>query len=250
MTGKLRLGKISIGIRTTASIEQRATPITITMTLIGRRSAARSSHILTALPAFYHAETAGTVEGHPAKRRPQPDSARRQAGPQHRRFLPAPGGSARPQHRRESRAPIDNVRAPDSPLCAPRPIPAAYFQQRCEPLREKLVPSAIAPSGLAGLDRNEPLRHVHLPIQSFFETGSRRCRIPERSPSRQPPSSNDPALTPRSRLPIYRQDPSHCRVRTKTIADRTSDSRNGPRRGPAPGLLPHVRAAPPQSDGW
>src|SRR5712692_8359275 len=143
MTGKLRLGKISIGIRTTASIEQRATPITITMTLIGRRSAARSSHILTALPAFYHAETAGTFEGHPAKRRPQPDSARRQAGPQRRRFLPALGGSARPQHRRESRAPIDNALSPESPLRAryqsglatlvdePRLITRSHLSLRC-----------------------------------------------------------------------------------------------------------------------
>src|SRR6266545_807149 len=46
MTGRLRLGKISTGIRFNARIEQRATPMTATMTLIGRRMARLISHIL------------------------------------------------------------------------------------------------------------------------------------------------------------------------------------------------------------
>src|SRR6266571_4318965 len=241
---------MSIGILTRARTEQRAMPITRTMIVIGRRSAARSSHMLTALPGFYHAGTAGKVEDRPAKRRPQPDSAKPRAAREHRRLLLALASSVRPRHRRASPAPLGSALAPASPLCVPRLILVAYSPQRCEPLREKLVPSAIVPSGPAGLDRSEPLPRAHLPIQPPFEIESRRCRIPETSRSSRPPSSNGPGRGLPCLPRICPWGPSRCHVRTPKIADRTSDSRNDPVHGPAPGLLPHARAAPPRPDCW
>src|SRR6266567_3234501 len=134
---------MSIGIFTRARIEQRAIPITRTMIVIGRRSAARSSHMLTALPGFYHAGTAGKVEDRPAKRRPQPDSAKPRAAREHRRLLLALAGSVRPRHRRASPAPPGNVRVPEPRLCAPPPVQPECSRRHDEPLREKPVLVAI-----------------------------------------------------------------------------------------------------------
>src|SRR6266852_196441 len=88
---------MSMGIRTTARIEQRATAITNTIIVRGRRSAARRSHILTALPASYREETAGTAGDRLARRPPKPSSARRRAAQERRPFLLAPAGLARRQ---------------------------------------------------------------------------------------------------------------------------------------------------------
>src|SRR5256885_2043523 len=71
-------------MRRIARIEQSATPITNTKTVIGLRNAALNSHILTALPASSDVATPGTA-GHPlVPRRQRPCSAKPQAAREHR----------------------------------------------------------------------------------------------------------------------------------------------------------------------
>src|SRR5258707_14285846 len=67
---------MSTGIRSRASIEQRAIAITNTMIVRGRRGAARRSHILTVLPGFYRVETAERARDHPGMLRAKPSSAK------------------------------------------------------------------------------------------------------------------------------------------------------------------------------
>src|SRR6266478_4116854 len=179
MTGRFRFGKMSTGMRTTARIEQRASAITNTMIVRGRRRAARRSHILTVLPAFYRVETAGTARDHRGMLRPKPSSAKPRAAQEHRRSLLARAGSGRLRHPPALPAQLGNVLVLGSRRCGMRLARTVCSRRHGATLQEKPVLSAIAPSGLAGLDRSERPRHVHLPIQRAFENGSRRCRILE-----------------------------------------------------------------------
>src|SRR5229473_2447513 len=108
---------MSMGIRTIARIEQRATPITNTMIVSGRRSAARSSRILTVLLGFYRAEAAGRAGDRLAMRRPKPSSAKPRAAQERRRFLLARADFAHPRRLRASLILLGNARVPGSRLC-------------------------------------------------------------------------------------------------------------------------------------
>src|SRR5258708_4690363 len=160
---------MSTGMRTIARIEQRAIAITNTIIVRGRRRAARRSHILKALPGFCRVETAGRERDHLGTLRPKPSSARPRAGQERRQSLLVRAASARPLRQSKLPALPGNANVPDSPLPAPHPIRQAYFRRRGEPLRERLVPFAIARSGLVMFDRSAPLQRVHSPTQSLFE---------------------------------------------------------------------------------
>src|SRR5215467_13239891 len=97
-------------MRTRARIEHNATPITMTTTEIGLRSAARRSHMATALLASCHGVIAGKALGRLAPRQLKRGSAKPPAAPKPRQFLPARENFARRKRRRESRGRLDNGR--------------------------------------------------------------------------------------------------------------------------------------------
>src|SRR5258705_826522 len=164
---------MATGMRTRARIEQRAIAITNTMIVRGRRRAARRSHILTVLPGFYRVETAERARDHPGMLRPKPSSAKPRAAQERRRFLLELADPGRLRHPPALPAQLGSVLVLGSRLCGlPRTRPVC--SRRCGArLQEKPVLSAIAQSGLAGLDRSERPRHAHLTIQPPFESGSR-----------------------------------------------------------------------------
>src|ERR1700719_448594 len=180
------------------------------------------------LLASCHGGTARRAANHLARQPPQPNSATPRAAQERRRFRLARAGFVRPRRQPTLPALLGNALVPGPPGRAPLAIPPEYSRLRGEPLREKLGPSAIARSGLAGLDRSEPPRRFHLPIQSPFESGSRRCQIVEMSPSSQPPNSNGPGPGPPTLPRICPRGPSRYHVHIPTTEDRTSDSRSGP----------------------
>src|SRR5215469_14044408 len=118
MTGKFRFGKISIGMRTRARIEHSATPITMTTTEIGLRSAERRSHMATALLVFCRGGTAGKAPGRLGQRQRKLDSAKPPSALKRHRFRLAPKSSVRQKHRQELQVQLDSVRVPGSPSCA------------------------------------------------------------------------------------------------------------------------------------
>src|SRR5713101_4158159 len=103
---------MSIGILTRARIEQRATPITNMMIVSGRRSAARSSHILTALPASYREEPQGMAADLPVTPLRPPNSATRRAAQERHRFRLARAGFGRPQRQPTLPTLLGNGRVP------------------------------------------------------------------------------------------------------------------------------------------
>src|SRR5437660_5851949 len=167
MTGRFRFGKISTGMRVIARIEQSATPSTMTTTLIGLLSAARSSHIARGLPEPC-VRPAGRDQDRLGPRKQKPNSARRRAAQERRQFPLARAGFAHRLRLQGLPALLGNASVPGLPLCARLAILPEYSRRLGERLRGKPVPSAIAPSGPAGLDRSERLRHVHWPIQLPF----------------------------------------------------------------------------------
>src|SRR5215469_14067709 len=109
---------MSIGMRTRARIEHSATPITMTTTEIGFRSAERRSHMATALLVFCRGGTAGKALGRLGQRQRKLDSAKLPTALKRRRFRLALKSSVRPKHRQVSQVPLDNGRAPGFPLYA------------------------------------------------------------------------------------------------------------------------------------
>src|SRR6266550_1232080 len=168
MTGRFRFGKISTGMRVIARIEQSATPSTMTTTLIGLLSAARSSHIARDLPEPCRVRPAGRDQDRLGRRKQKPNSARRRAAQERRQFPLARAGFARRRRLQGLPALLGNASVPGLRLCARLAILPEYSRRLGERLRGTPVPSAIAPSDPAGLDRSERLRHVHWPIQLPF----------------------------------------------------------------------------------
>src|SRR6266436_1401384 len=142
MTGRLRFGKISTGMRTRARIEQSATPITKTTIVTGRRRAVRSSHIVTVPPAVYRAEGAGRVVDPRAPQRPRPGFAKQRDAPEHRQFRPALTNSARPQLPPAWPIPLGNACVPGSRWYARPPAPRACSPRHGELPRAK--PALVA----------------------------------------------------------------------------------------------------------
>src|SRR6516165_12158006 len=103
-------------MRTRARIEHSATPITITTTEIGLRSAARRSHMVTVLLVFCHGVIAEKVQDRLAQRQQKPDSAKPLAARDRHRSLPEPENSARRKHPQASRGQLDSVHVPGLPL--------------------------------------------------------------------------------------------------------------------------------------
>src|SRR6266576_2708091 len=135
---------MSTGMRTIARIEQRAIAITNTIIVRGRRRAARRSHILKVLPAFYRVETAGRARDHPGTLRPKPSSAKPRAAQERRRSLLGPAGSGRLQRQSMLPALLGNANVPESRWYARHRVRREYFRRHGEPLRAKPVLFAIA----------------------------------------------------------------------------------------------------------
>src|SRR5579859_475505 len=136
---------MSTGIRTRARIEQSASAITNTMTVTGRRRAARRSHILTALPVSFRVETAGRARDHHGLPRPKPNFAKQRVEQGHRRFLLARGDFGRLTLPPALPAQPGNALALGSRL---RGLPLARpvcSQRRGAPPQEKPLLSATAP---------------------------------------------------------------------------------------------------------
>src|SRR5215469_6364210 len=139
---------MSIGMRTRARIEHSATPITITTTEIGLRSAARRSHMVKAL-LVSRGVIARKALGRLGRRQLKRDSAKRPAAPERRQFPPARENFARRKHPRESRGRLDNGRAPGFPLYAQLRVREACSLRLFWRLRVKLALCVIVRSGLA-----------------------------------------------------------------------------------------------------
>src|SRR5207249_8614056 len=103
-------------MRVRARTEHKATPITMTTMMIGLRSAARRSHMAMALLVFCHGVTAGKALGRLGRRQLKRDSAKQPAAPERRQSPLARENFARRKRQRESRARLDNERAPGFPL--------------------------------------------------------------------------------------------------------------------------------------
>src|SRR5215471_18677280 len=99
MTGRFKLGKISIGMRVRARIEHKATPITRTMTEIGLRRALRNSHIIISLPESCFGTIRERARDRLAPPRPTPGSAKPRAARVRRRFPLVLESSAHLKHR-------------------------------------------------------------------------------------------------------------------------------------------------------
>src|SRR5258708_33947410 len=141
---------MSTGMRVSARIEQRASAITNTMTVIGRRRAARRSHILMALLGSYRVRTVGREPDPRGMPRPEPSSARLRVAPQRRRFLLARADSRRLRHPPALPAPLGNALAPGSRLRGLLRVRPACSRRRGAPLQGKPALSVIVPSDLAG----------------------------------------------------------------------------------------------------
>src|SRR6266436_5627050 len=109
-----------MGIRVSARIEHRATPITRTTTETGLRRALRRSHMAISLLPPRRAATAKTGRDRPGPPRPTRDSARRRAAPTRHRSPPARESFVSRQHPRASRGPLDSALVPASRSCARR----------------------------------------------------------------------------------------------------------------------------------
>src|SRR5215472_6574826 len=116
---------MSIGIRMRASIEHKATPITMTTTEIGLRSAERRSHMAMVLLVSCHAVIAKMAQGRLGRRQLRRGSAKPLAARERRQFPPVPENSARLKHRPELRGPPDTVRVPGFPLYGQLPVQGA-----------------------------------------------------------------------------------------------------------------------------
>src|SRR5258708_38808750 len=110
MTGRFRFGKMSTGMRKRARIEPRPIPTTNTMIVNGRRSAARSSHMPTALPGCDRVRAEGRAGDHLAKPRPKPNSAKPRAAQEHHQLQLEQASFAPPQRKPASPALLANVR--------------------------------------------------------------------------------------------------------------------------------------------
>src|SRR5215469_538961 len=170
MTGRFRFGKISIGMRVRARIEDKATPITKTITEMGLRSALRRSHIVIALLVLRRATIAETARGHLAPRRRKQGFAIQRGGPARRQSPPARESSARRQHPRESRARPDSARVPAFPWCEQRRAREACSPRLYERRRARLAPCGAVPSSLAAPDRSELARRVRSQLRPLFST--------------------------------------------------------------------------------
>src|SRR5215471_11514606 len=147
---------MSIGIRVRASIEHKATPITMTTTEIGLRSAARRSHMATVLLVSCHAVIAKMAQGRLAPPRPKRDSARPRGARVRRRSPLAPENSARLKHRPELRGPLDTARVPESPSCGLHRVRGACSLLLFARHQVKLGLCVVVLSGLATPGRSEP----------------------------------------------------------------------------------------------
>src|SRR2546428_8033294 len=186
MTGRFRLGKISTGMRRSARTEQSATLMTAMRTLIGCRSAARNSHMATALPAAFDAKIAGKAQDRLALPRAKLGSATRPVLQERRQFPPAPAGSVHQKRPLVLQVPLDNALVPAFPLRArpaaqpgwPRPLFVRH--------PEMLVLFLAAPSGPQSSGHNGLLPHAHWPVQlPFFSRSKTRRRPATRRPAPQ-----------------------------------------------------------------
>src|SRR4029077_7531311 len=150
-----------MGIRRRARIEHKATPITITTTLTGFRSALRSSHMASALPVVYPGVSAGTAQGLPELRLPKPGSARRPGAPTHRQFPLAPAGSPHRTRPLAWRDPLDSGHALAFRLYGRLRVRVACSRQLFSRLRARPAPCGVAPSNPAASDRSELFPRAH-----------------------------------------------------------------------------------------
>src|SRR6266576_1442346 len=127
-------------MRVRARTEHKATPITMTTMEIGLRSAARRSHMAMALLVFCHGVTAGKALGRLARR----------------------------QRQRESRARLDNERAPGFPLYAQLRVREACFLRLFWRHRVRLALCVVVLSGLATPGRSAPSLRVRSPLPQPF----------------------------------------------------------------------------------
>src|ERR1700739_3202813 len=136
---------MSTGMRTKARIEQRASAITNTMIVRGRRRAARRSHILTALPGFYRVEPAGAARDDRGMLRPKPSSAKPRAAQEHRRSLLARADFGRLRHPPALPAQLGNGLVLGSRLCGLPLAQPVCSRRHGATLQVKPALSAIAP---------------------------------------------------------------------------------------------------------
>src|SRR5437764_2984791 len=216
-----------MGIRVSARIEHRATPITRTTTETGLRRALRRSHMAKALPLSCPAAVAGKAQGPLAPPQRRPGSARRPNAPMHRQFPLAPAGSPHRRHLQVSRGRLGNEH-----VLGFRCFGRLRVRQACSPqlflrLRAKPAPCRVVPSNLGLSGHNEPFPRAHSRPRPPSSNASRKCRTRETLPSDPRPSWTGPEPGPQCLQEIFRLGPSRCHVRTRRIGNRASDSRSG-----------------------
>src|SRR5690242_4880674 len=237
-----------MGIRVSARIEQRATPITRTTTEMGLRRALRRSHMAISLLAPHRAATAKTGRGRPERPRPTRDSAKPRAVREHHRSLLAPENSARRKHPQASRGQLDTVHSPGFPLFGLLPIRAACSRRLSSLHRARPGPCGVVLSDLAKPGRSALSLRVRLPLPHPFSTWSKRCRMLGMSPSARLPSSRDPAPTPLYLPEICPLGQPRFRVPSPPIANTASGNTTDQERARATATLGRARAELPQLD--
>src|SRR6266568_1201948 len=191
MTGRFRFGKISTGMRVIARVEPSATPSTMTTTLIGLLSAARSSHIARDLPGACRVPPAGRDQDRLGRRKQKPNSARRLAVPVHRRFPTPPVSSAPLRLRQLSPSPPDILSAPAFPFGVPLRVPQASLPPPAALRPRMLAPFEVVRSGRVPLAHIAPLALVHSPPESPVSDEWRKHRATETLSSTLLPNSRD-----------------------------------------------------------
>src|SRR5258708_1662041 len=161
-------------MRVIARIEQRATPRTITTTLIGLRSAARNSHIAMDLPEPCRARTVRTDQDHLALQRRKRSFARQPCVQGRRQSPIAPINFAPRRPLQLWTNPLGILSAPAFPFAVRRRVPQVWLLPPAALRPGKPAPSGVPrsdPGSSAGVALPAP---VHLLLQSPFSDGSRK----------------------------------------------------------------------------